>query len=69
MATQQMSLQPLVCEESVLTFLTVEWGAVVDHLGMNFDLENYFHEFPIKNEIIKALHDIDVYFTLCIHCI
>ena len=34
---QQVALQTLVCEEPELTFLTVEWWPVVNHLWMNFD--------------------------------
>ena len=38
-ATQQVPLQPLVGEEPKLTLLTIQGRPVVDHLGMNFDLE------------------------------
>ena len=36
----------LICEESVLAFLTVEWGPVVDHLGVDFDLVDPLHVVP-----------------------
>ena len=39
MATQQVPLQPLVSEEPKLTLLTIQGRPVVDHLGVNFDLE------------------------------
>ena len=38
MTAQQVTLQPLVCEEPELTLLTVEGRPVVDHLGVNLDL-------------------------------
>ena len=36
----------LISEESVLAFLTVEWGPVVDHLGVDFDLVDPLHVVP-----------------------
>ena len=39
MATQEMAFKSLICEESKLTFLTVEGWTVVDHLGMDLHLE------------------------------
>ena len=38
-ATQKMAFKSLICEESKLTFLTVEGWTVVDHLGMDLHLE------------------------------
>ena len=36
----------LICEESVLAFLAVEWGPVVDHLRVDFDLVDPLHVVP-----------------------
>ena len=43
----------LICEESVQAFLTVEWGPVVDHLGVNFDLVDPLH---VVAQLLQVLH-------------
>ena len=41
----------LICEESVLAFLTVEWGPVVYHLGVDFDLVDPLH---VVTQLLKV---------------
>ena len=54
----------LISEESVLAFLTVEWGPVVDHLGVDFDLVDPLHVVPqllqVSDVAITDLTDHDV---------
>ena len=42
MAAEQVSFQPLVREEPELALLAVQGRAIVNHLGVDFDLENTF---------------------------
>lgn len=49
-----MTLQSLVCEESVLTFLAIQWRSIVNHLGMNLT----------RNRISFVPQDISQYYRL-----
>jgi hypothetical protein len=48
-----MPLQALVCEESELALLAIQWRSVINHLGMNLDLVNPLHVVPQLFKILK----------------
>lgn len=47
-----MPLQALVCEESELALLAIQWRSIINHLGMNLDLVNPLH---VVSQLLKIL--------------
>lgn len=55
-----MPLQALVCEESELALLAIQWRSIVNHFGMNLDLVNPLH---VVSQLFKILKIWQVQFV------
>merc|ERR1711884_63343 len=54
MAAEQVSFQPLVREEPELALLAVQGRAIVNHLGVDFDLMDPLHVIPKLFQVLNV---------------